>query len=1013
MKCFIKRKKLVKIKLSQQIKIFEINHGIKNLGNFIMLNKLKNIFSKKSKNDFFDGELISDVNNADDFASDVPTNVQTTITRKKAPLAKVAKFHVRTNIKVAIFVLFAIFILSANLSSILKKIINVENVKTEIEAELLKITGKKAIITDAIDLEIVPKAVINIKNLKLKEQNILGGDDFLNISNVVVYPKLWKLFFGDIDFESVNVENVEIYVKKPKNTDSNYDNIINTITNSNLSSYFSKVKSFDIANLHLFVIKGVEAEEIRKDYLLKNVMLNFEEGANFSARLSEEFSLKANLDNSDLNINLENNGNNKINISGVIENKNKLSFNGKLSGDFIDLDKYLIKIVFPNLDISKISGTPENFKILSDVTFKDGTINLPNIKIESKNLALNIASNIVFSDKNIYSSEIKIPELEIEKLFPNSLELFLKEIEKVNSKRDENKIDIAGIEQEDIKKKVEPETKNEAPKAEVENKQLSPIFKIYNDTEVQLSIDIEKLKFSNLESNLNAKFNISGENFGIDFINVNLPGNSLVNFSSNLKVNKDNNYLLGASRLNLVIQDTKKLIDIIDPNRDYFATDIPSLVALKSELYNYQDKLHARKVELVFGENKAVGQIVVDFSEEKMNATAAFKFDKIFLQPSNNKDESELNKLIRKFDSARYISSIIDNFNLSLQADSLNYNGEEFNEFSAFINIKDDKIYFSDLQTNSVNYGEVTGKIDSELNVFQPKININLELSKLDYKNNPINKTFLFNGAWPEEKVSFEKYSLVGGQVKLAVDEFNYFGVKLNNLKLDSTLSGDKILLNKSRFDYNNSKFDFEGEFTTEYPSINLSFTTTNLDINKFISQMFDNDNIYGSFNISGNVAMSGANVQQMVKSLKGTVNFTSTGVKAKGFDIAKLSQKVSESNKIKEIRMWSDRFLTSGETTFGYLSGTMIVDKGLAVIKDLSLSNDILRSAKFYTKYDLVNWNVDSILDLNVITKGEGKYNIGTEFPVEINYSGNINNPAQSKDTKGIEKYWEDKFYR
>jgi hypothetical protein len=941
------------------------------------------------------------------------------------------KVKIKQNIKASIFIIFVIIIVSINISSILEKIINIDNVKAEIQSELSSLTGKNAIIKGDIVLNIVPKALITINNLEFDEGKLLNSTEFVKIDTLVVFPNLLKLFIGKISFENVQANNVELFMKKSSGQNGNFDQFFKNLYKLDAKKYNNKITNLDVKKLSINIIKGSEEKQFYNTLELSDININVKDGVNFTGKSELGLNFKGNLiDKAENNLNIKiftDNGLD-LNASGTLQFLDTLKFNGILDGYATGVDKDIIKLFLPSSKFTELSQNSEKFNIKSDFYINDNNFVLPNVKISNDYFETNAKFGFTFADKNNVILDAEVTKIDFAKIFPDGFELFLKELDK-GKKGKKNK--GLKIEAEVMEKPKDAEVKNTEDEAKTVNNdvliaenlvdkkedttpRVNPIFKLDENTSIAAKINVTNITIGKLNFNLSSRFDIDGENFTIAYVNAALPGDTIINLDAALKIDKSKKTITGSSNLSFYSKESKKFIDAIDSDRTVFSTSTPDFIAMKSEIFNYENKIHFRKIEAALGDNKSLGQLVVDFSDNKIVGNSAFKINKINFDNFASEHEHEDASILRKLDFVRYFDTIFDNFNLSLQADEIDYNQKPYTNFSSFVNITDGKIYFTDMQMNSPDNGDVSGKFDAELDVFQPRVNLDFTVSKIAFgeASNSSTTQPILDGKWVEKEIKLDKYSLITGSAKIAADEFIFYGIPLKNLRLDAALTSDKIVITKSRFDYNDSKFDFYGDMTTEFPSLSLNFTATNLEINKLLFDLINNKSLIGTFNISGNLAMNGANTKQWLESMKGAINFTSTGIRVKGFDIDKLSEKVSESNKIKEIRFWSDKFLSNGETVFGYLSGTTFIDDGVFEIKDLLLSSPSLRTGKFYTKYDLVKWNTDSIFDFNVITKA-GKYNSGTEFPVQIMYNGNINSPTQSKDIKGIEKYWENKFYQ
>jgi hypothetical protein len=895
-------------------------------------------------------------------------------------IASTRKFDIKSifskNIKRAIIVLALIVIVATNLSFILKKIVNTQDLKTYIESEISEVIGKKAIIPGDMELEVTPEALLKIESLVIEDNNNLGSTSFIEINGIRIKPKLLELFIGKLNFNAVDIKEVSIFAKKPTGSTDNYADCLQNIKKFDESKYANRIRDVTIGKINLNIFKGSAENLISRNYSVENVSINTHRDLQFRATIPNNGVISGSLkDINENNLFVNYTDNNKnIDLNATLDKTDSIKLNGTISGNISGFDNILVKSFFPSNLESKSIATPNPFEVKSDIFFEDNKLVLPNLKISSSYFSSNTKLGITMGDELNIVADIEVPTMNAKEFFPEGFDFLYKQLGKANkSSRDEK-------------------------------------FQLDFGDDIKISSQINFININYGENKIGGsiRFNVKGNNLELNSFNFDLPGNSIVHLTSNLKMDRETKSYSGTSDFSMVTEDSAQLFKMLDPNSEIIPNGTAKLIAIKSNIYTYEDKIHFRKIDFAFDNNKSVGQLVIDFSDNKTNAASAFNFGSINIDQFSNDINNEAASLLRKLDFIRYIDNIFDQFNISIQTSNLVYEGKNYSDFSSFITVSSGKVYFNQLQMASDISGEITGKFDIELNVFQPKLNLDLRLSNYtvgDIKENGI----IFKGDWVETPINLEKYSIVTGNTKLRFDNIDFYGLPLRNLTIDMDLIGDKIKINKSRFDYLTSKFDFEGELTTQFPSLSLSFIATNLDLNKFLSKTIDNKSVTGKANLSGNFAMNGANTIQWLKSLKGAVNFTSTGVKYDGIDLTNLSQKISASSKIRDVRMWANKYLTSGNTIFTYLNGSLIIDKGIFELKDIQLNNDYIRAGKFYSKYDFVNWTADSVMDMSV--KTFDKFS-NVDFPVQITYKGNINNPIAERDIKGIEKYWENKFY-
>ncbi len=230
-------------------------------------------------------------------------------------------------------------------------------------------------------------------------------------------------------------------------------------------------------------------------------------------------------------------------------------------------------------------------------------------------------------------------------------------------------------------------------------------------------------------------------------------------------------------------------------------------------------------------------------------------------------------------------------------------------------------------------------------------------------------------------------------------------------MELSLTIGNEDIAVEAFRGKIFGGTLEASGTMGIEHPSLNMVFSLAPAQLQSILKALVGYDGISGDIAASGSIAMTGYTVRQWVSSLQGTINLALRGVEAQGFDIDLLSRKIPTLPTIKEIRYWTHRILSSGSSKLDYASGPATINNGVLTLKGLKLNQRLLQGSTLDMQFDLPAWMVNLKANLRVAATESGPG--GSVLPLTLSVSGDVDRPLVTWDKQGIEKYWEQKFFR
>lgn len=546
------------------------------------------------------------------------------------------------------------------------------------------------------------------------------------------------------------------------------------------------------------------------------------------------------------------------------------------------------------------------------------------------------------------------------------------------------------------------------------------LFAVNDDINFNFNFKINKILFANgMSGGFIMNASMHQKNFKVNEFKLVLPGQVVLKLASKIKVNRKDKTMSG-------------FLDVISYGKDYriLSRQInvgderagePSFIKnfyIKSKAYIYDQKIHFREIVSKVNESKFAGQLLIDYSKD-LSATSAITFAGLevndYLKDGVKEDaqSSIINdNIASKLDFIRSFDSFFSSLNVSLSSKNVTRSGVLLEDFSMFAKIKPGIMEIKDIFFYTKVTGDFRGSAKFDISEFQPKINLDLHFENFDFDyilhGEPVaeNDVFTPSSEWSREPINLQRLTSILGRIDVSIDNFKLAHFDLVDFKTSLNMLGEKVVVDKSRFELFESKVGFEGRFTTEYPSFSVKFEASDLNLNQIMENTLGINNVSGQFNSSGVLSSTGYSYAELVSKLNGRINIVSNGFVVKGFDLSAYSLALSKIVRVEQVQIISDELLTNGITEFGYLGSAFLVSAGKIIFNNMSIQSPYTKNMTTSGVIDLVTRDMQINTDYTLTTADNYK------VPLRSQSKGKMDSLDLQWEYQGAKKYWEDKFY-
>jgi len=875
-------------------------------------------------------------------------------------------------------------------------LVNTQDIKQHIEKLILDTTGKTAKVEGEITFVTSPEPEIVVRKINIQNAQGAFKESFAQIDFLKTSPNLFQLILGNITFKTIYLENVILNIEKHEEQAEAVKSFSTAIKNGNFLDKDVKFKNIEINRIKkslksenlierkLFftdleynpdeknakgqVIKGTITDQVTKETFI--FLFDFEDG------LFNQTPVKARIysDTSELA------------LDGTANFSENPSLDFKLTGKIKNFSKKFFAIIGIADEFVEAIKEGEEASFNLAMKYENNNLDVSNFSAVSNYITLNSKINSAFDIRTKHTINIDIDFFD----YANS---------------------FRSIKETSDGKKI---TKLERSFQDRLNSFF--LFSVGDDVDFDVNFTVKSINYSDsTKGALVLKANYLDSKFKLEKFLLTLPAGSGFTCASEIEVDQANKTMKGGLAFKLLGKNLNNLIIGLNLSSNKNDDGNLGVFSLDGKAYLYGKQVHFRELTGKIDDNLVAGQLLINYANE-FNADSAFNFNKLELDKfiTDKKPEEIIDdSFASRLDVLRYLDSIFDHLNLSINSDNLTKSGEKLEEFSMFAKIVPGVTEIKDFFFKTKITGEIKGSATFDITDFQPKAKFDIKMENFDFdlvssgKLNPENDKYNFNGKWSKEKISFEKLNSFDGTIKIEADKFKLYHLNFENLRASMETAGGKTIIKEARVDNFGTKIDIEGEVTNDYPSFSFSFIATNIDIIKFMNDTFKLQNVAGKFNASGNLSSTGYSLEEFAKNLRGRFNLVTRNFAVRGFDLVGLSKALPTIKRIEQAEATGKVYLNKNTSEFGALSTAIDISGGKITFSNVELLNPVLQKTFIAGFLDISNWTLEVTSNLSLMSDDRILVNI----PLKTS-SAKLPETTLNWDYKGIVKYWEDKFY-
>lgn len=386
--------------------------------------------------------------------------------------------------------------------------------------------------------------------------------------------------------------------------------------------------------------------------------------------------------------------------------------------------------------------------------------------------------------------------------------------------------------------------------------------------------------------------------------------------------------------------------------------------------------------------NEIAGEITIDKSDKVPNIKGKFRGNGFVVDDYFYTAESSLylspGMLLKKM---LWLNDIISNVDVNMAFDKMKYGEEDFIDQKMHLKFGRGYVQIEGLKLNSVDTN-LSADMSIDISDQSPKFTLNIVGENFHYEDQDRNQE--------DEKLKlkpklFERFfdlpSLSGfnGNINVSLDNFNFNHREIKNLKFQSSLILGSMRNAVFSCETYNGNIDYTGLIGIGLDkNISGNITIKNAEIQEMLDDLIGIRSVSGITNISANISSSGDKIAVFKKNLTSQIKFTTNSPKIKGFGLDNLAKKMfSPAQNINELRQPETIILDpEAITIFNKATGSIKIEKGIGKVS-ANLSG-VITNAVLSGNVDITNDSANLLFNTIFLTGTRKK-------PVPINIASSI----------------------
>lgn len=888
--------------------------------------------------------------------------------------------------------------------------------KEALKKNVKELTGREIVVQGEIEFNLFPEPAFLVGGVSLQNSPGAQTEHMIRAEKIIARPSLLGLLFGQISIEKLALENAIISLEHLENGDPNWSF---PEAAGDLDTYID-IDAIEITTAKLYFYTGKKDDVNERLLPLHNIIINADSITGPFSGSGNIISFIQNLDAkiefeagdlssspSDIEVDITT-GNSSFELEGSLKDWNTApviagEMEAKIDGSIEALAAYFG--VDENVLPAKISeifsgGTTEiegNF-LVSGKGAKVGDLKINSLKTKGSG-----SLDIAFDEYNMIALALAFEYLDLD-------EMFLDKEDQIEDEGDKTDLD---------EEKIKTEMKEKGN----EN------FNVTSDASLELDLSVEKAKYRDHEfNNFHLKADLGhGRTFIRGVSAKNLPGKSQIELKALVQNQQgqkfDSRFIASGDDLGAMIAWLG--VENIEINTD----NLKKYNASGSVFFGPKET----KLSQIFFETEyltATGQAVIDYpedSKQKPTLNTAFKlekvnFDKLMKAKKHEKEgtektEQSTDEFIeiqdeKRFDQLRRLNLYFTKVGIRLLADNITYNRKQYNDFNTTIFLERGIFDLREFSVKSADEGITKARLVVDARELRPKAEFTLEGGTLHIGDVPA-KDRSAPPVWGAEEMSLHRLASIDTQFNIKYKKLILGRVVIDNVKLSGNSDDNALNIEQFNGQINKGHINLKGVLGITRHSGSLIFTIVNTDLPRIAKDLFGNKILTrGNASISGSISAYGKNFKQWMESLDGSLKIAARGLILDGFDIKAISDRVALIEDIDGLRSYSRKSLASGKSGIDYLAGDVFINDGEFNFRDIDLSHSLLNAGKLNLKINIPKWTTEFSSASNVIFRRKTGKISDKYVPLAVNGGGKLNDIKAEWDIKGIEEFWERKFY-
>lgn len=794
---------------------------------------------------------------------------------------------------------------------------NNNNLRFQLEQKISQYTKGNLEIKGEVKVQLLPSPALLVQDSILKNY-IIGSQNYnFHIKNTEIKLSFLASLIGrfsikEIDFSNILIEKhnsenpLEIKSKELSRLNKTIEDKRNQ---SGIGGNLFSVKNLDLNRFKIQNLPRINISNLRiisySKLGNKREITNFNGNFSFSEKLISghgnflnqnikndfNISLKPHSKDNDSTINLTSSfGNLKIYGSFFDEKENKKHefanfFKGTIESEIFDIkDFYKSFVSSDGYIFEQINKSQESIKLKAGILKEKSEIKITNIFLSSNLLNGRGNVNIDFSNK--------IPLVDVSLYMEN--------------------IDLDSILTNEKKSKKGKKNLNKAKKKKEGTKSLREagldLSKDFRDVDLTLEARISRVRYLAEEiRNIDLYTTISrqGEILILP-LQLEVPGGGKFRINGVIEKRDNSPKFVGkidASGKNLA--DLMRWLNIESQNlkynnlKEYKIYSDLMLMPSTTTLNNFYLNFNNQNTELL-------GEMRIDYYNKSSNIISIFEvhnldIDDYFLTSGQNIYLSA-GDLLKK---TLWLNNLTSQNDLTLNFDKLRYKNITFKNQALKARFGNGYIEIDKLDLDSEDFNiELSLAID--ITEAQPKFDMSVKSSNFNYKSP--NKAIISDRergfappnknakklSWIDQFFALPSFENFNGSVKIDLEKANLDGLKLENLKIDSSLRSGVFDFSKFEGEFYGGKFTFNGSTKIAFEkSINGNATITKTRLLPLLFHATRMKKIDGLANISSSISSNGTEKKSFLENLNLDAKFKSANIKIAQYGLNDLIKKM------------------------------------------------------------------------------------------------------------------------